>query len=170
MSHSLEINGMHFGDVESNHIVQTYGTVDGAVSHRRMADMSLNTQCFGSDKLTTAISGDGVLPPGLELLDQRTDYTLKCVGYRTLSSTLYTMASGLPGKRSDVAVIYSAWKNGVLIDWDGSSDISAETYRATYVPEITARLVSPPKITPPQMVNGHYEGDNWAWSLLFEEV
>jgi len=164
MSHSLEIDGLHFGDIESNHIVQTYGTVAGAVSHARMADFSLNTQCFAADKITTTISGDGVLPPGLDLLDQRTDYTVKCVGYRTLSSTLYTMAASLPDKRSDVDVIYSAWVSGVLIPWDGASDISADTYRASYVPEITARLVADPAVT------GRHHERTWSWSLSFEEI
>jgi len=155
---------MFFGDIEANHITQTYGTASGGVTHRRMADRSLNTQCFGEDKITTTISGDGVLPPGLDLLDQRTEYTVKCVAHRTLSSALYTMASGLPDKRSDVSVIYSAWDSGVLIPWDGASDISADTYRATYVPEITARLVSDPNV-----VSNHHER-SWSWTLNFEEV
>ena len=161
MSHSLEISGMHFGDIEANHITQTYDEIDGAVSNRRMADRSLHTQCFGEDKITTTISGDGVLPPGLDTLNKRTEYTLKCVGYRTISSTSNTIS--LPSYRADVPLIYSAWKNGVLIDWDGSADISAETYRATYVPQITARLIS-------KSVPGKHHELKWSWSLTFEEV
>ncbi|MCP5009053.1 MAG: hypothetical protein GY942_03640 [Aestuariibacter sp.] len=162
MSHTLEIGGLYFGDIEANHIIQTYGVVDGGFSTRRMADGSLHPQCFWDDKITTTISGDGVLPPGMDSLTRRTDYTLKCVAHRTLSSTLYTMAASLPGKRSDVAVIYSAWTNGVLTPWDGATDISADTYRATYVPEFTARLVS--KSVP----NKHHSRE-WEWTLTFEE-
>ncbi|MCP5011494.1 MAG: hypothetical protein GY942_16050, partial [Aestuariibacter sp.] len=46
MSHALEIGGLYFGDIEANHITQTYGVVDGGLSTRRMADGSLDTQCF----------------------------------------------------------------------------------------------------------------------------
>jgi len=161
MSHSLEIDGMFFGDIESNHITQTYDAVPGNVTHRRMADGSLHSQCFWADKLTTTVNGDGVLPPGVDTLDQHTEYTLKCVGHRTLSSTSNTIT--LPSKRADVSVIYSAWKSGVLIGWDGSTDISADTYRATYVPEITVRLVA-------KSVAGKHHERKWTWSLTFEEV
>lgn len=163
MSHSLEIDGLFFGDIEANHIIQTYDAVPGGVSHRRMADGTLDTQCFWDEKITTTISGDGVLPPGMDLLDQRTEYTLKCIGYRNLSSVLYTMAAGLPDKRADVDVIYSAWDGGVLIPWDGASDISADTYRATYVPEITARLVA-------KNITGRHHERKWDWNLTFEEI
>ncbi len=163
MSHTLEIGGLYFGDIEANHITQIYGVVDGGVSSRRMGDGSLETQCFWADKIKTTISGDGVLPPGMDLLDRRTSYTLKCVAHRTLSSTLYTMASSLPNYRSDVALLYSAWVDGVLIPWDGSTNISADTYRITYVPEFTAQLVS-------KTITNKHHSRSWDWSISFEET
>lgn len=163
MSHSLVIDGIHFGDIEADQIKQTYSAVPAGVSRRRLASGTLLVQSTHAEKLLTTITGIGVLPPGLGALAIDQTMTLKCVGYRTVSSTLYTMASSLPSKRADVPVIYSAWISGVLVPWDGSSDVSAAVYRATYVPEITAALTD-------RRTDGQYLGDEWNWSLTFEEV
>lgn len=162
--HWLEIGGIYFGSIEGDEITQSYEDIPEGVFRGRLADGTQIVRSSFGAKVRTRITGKGVLPPGMDTLDMRgTSYLLKCVGYRTVSSA--TNSITLPGHRSDVPVIYSAWtSSGVLIPWDGSSVITgAKAYRATYVPEFTAHLVD-------KSVSGPYRGDNWSWELMFEEV
>jgi len=161
MPHQLVINGITYGNLETLNATQSYGRVEGGRSSQRMADGSLVSQCFWS-KISTTLTGTGVIPPGLDALDEGISYTIKCLGPRTISSSVPSIT--LPTRRSDVAVEYSAWVGGELVDWDGLSVVAgAQAYRATYVPEITARLVA-------KSVNGDIYSARWAWSLTFEEI
>lgn len=162
-NHTLVIDGVHFGEVEVRSVRQIYEDVREGVSARRMASGDLNVQCFQPAKIKTTITGEGILPPGMDTLQLlREEYTLGCVAYRTISSASNTIT--LPGYRSDVSLIYSVWVGGVLIPWDGSSVVAgAQAYRATYVPEITARLTE-------KRVECRHHEIKWDWSLTFEEV
>ncbi len=158
----LIIDGVYFGDLEAADVAQSYTEVAGGVSHRRMADMSLESQCFGVEKIRTTIRGVGWLPPGLDNLDQRTDYTLKCLSPRTISSASNTIP--LPSYRSDVPLLYTAWVDDELVDWDGSSVVAdVQAYRVTYVPELEVRLTS-------KTVTGQLNSPEWGWQLVFEET
>jgi len=163
--HLLEISGISFADIEAFNVRQTYEPVPGATSQRRMADQSLSTQCFGTEKLRTVITGQSWVPPGFAGLDRRTDYTVKCLGTRTVSSS--TNSVTIPTRRTDVDVEYTATVGGELVSWDGSSVVaSAQAYRGTYVPQIdTARLVE--AVTDEGDLDGNAV---WNWRLVFEET
>ena len=161
MTHELVINDIYLGRLESLNLTQTYDRIPGGRGYLRMANGALVAQCFW-DKIITRISGEGWIPPALAQLVEGQSYTIKCVAPRTVASA--TPSLTIPTRRTDVAVEYSAWVGGQLVDWNGSATLTgAQSYRATYVPQLTAILTS-------RSEAANIYPARFPWSLTFEEV
>jgi hypothetical protein len=152
---------------------QTYSPIEAKYS-MRTGNGSLVTRVAWVGKLSTTISGQGVVPPGLSLLDYSIPLTMSCVGQRAITvATATTVQATLPAaRRTDVVPFARAiladdvWVPTAMSIATNTATVTKVTdalfYQVMYYPKLTVMC------TPPE--------ENWTedayfnWTMTAEEV
>ena len=127
-------------------------------------------------KLTTTISGNGIIPPGIGedgLVDYDGSIVISCVGHRgiTSASNVITLPAA---RRSDAgsepygrALTPGGWRETPLALVGDTATLTAVSgapqYQAVYFPELTC-FADPPSEEHPQ------HGPVFRWTLIAEEI
>lgn len=167
---TLVINGLAIALPSALQLEQEYNPVQ-AVSRIRMSDGSLQQQVAWHGKISTQISGSGVMPLGLQGLDYLSPVTIQCIAERIIISAS-TMISIPSARRSDYpvegkALVSGQWQTTAVSMAADTATLTAVAgatqYQAIYWPELVC-LLDPPR-----------EGRNarqsaYDWSITAEEI
>lgn len=176
---TFEIGGITIPISSAHELSQSYQPLGGFQTIRMMDGGLVKQQNW--EKIATTISGEGVIPPGLESLDYCSALLMKCAAPRGVTSTLPTGIAVPPARRTDpgFSPIGCAWiprtDEPSLGQWVTTtisiiSDVAtlgvvagATQYRVEFFPEITVFADRPQ-----QDVDVH--GANHSWTLEAEQV
>lgn len=157
--------------LKASHVLsQSYEPVQ-AVSRPRMGDGSLMQQTAWAGKLLTSISGDGLIPPGLQSIDYSQAVVIKCVAERVVTSASNVIAVPT-GRRADYgvegrALVGSVWQStpAAVVGDTATLTIaaSATAYQAIYWPELIC-------FCDPPTDNRAVRSSGYSWSLIGEEI
>lgn len=167
---SLIVGGIEI-PIRASHVLSQSYTPVQATTRLRMANGALKQQTSWSNKSTTEISADGVIPAGLQLLDYSQSIIIKCVAERAVSSAsnVITVPSA---RRSDYGIEGRAMVGNNLVKTPVSlvgnvATLTAVTdatlYQAIYWPELACFC------DPPSESRG-VRSMNYGWSLTGEEI
>ncbi len=172
MMRTLEIGGIVIPAHASHELEQSYEDA-GPASLLRMMDGSAVLQGTWS-RIRTTITGSGMLPPGLAMLDRFASHVIKCVAERALDSP--SNAITLPAaRRTDAG--YSPYGLAVMADHSVVASAAslvgnvltitpvsgAIGYRATYWPQFTGILL-------PWRESVQVRAAQAAWEIAAEEI
>lgn len=169
-SRVLVIGGIEIPIRASHQLSQNYTPIQ-AVSRARMMNGSLTQQSAWRGKLLTEISGDGLVPSGLQLIDWSQPVIIKCIAERAVTSSSNVIPVHA-NRRSDYGVRGRALVGTKLVDTPVSvtGDVAtltvvsdATAYQAYYWPEITCYSDGP------EETRGARTAD-YGWSLIAEEI
>lgn len=129
-------------------ISQQYGDIS-ARSRKRTADGTLITRSLWSGKLSTVITGTGLIPAGLQEIDFDSEFELSCIAHRAVNSATNTIT--IPAaRRADTgsepygrALVGEKWLatpvTGIVSNVATLTMVTgALLYQCVYFPKITA--------------------------------
>ena len=167
---ALVIGGIEI-PVNASHVLNQSYTPVQATNRLRMSNGALKQQSSWSNKLSTDISSDGIMPAGLQMLDYSQSIIIKCVAERAVSSTsnVITVPSA---RRADYgvkgrALVGNNWQTtAVSLSTDEATLTTvtdATLYQAIYWPELVCFC------DPPGETRGVRSAD-YGWTLTGEEI
>jgi hypothetical protein len=175
---TLEIDNVEIPPEQLGEVTQTYSEIMQK-SFARTADGSGYIRSTGTVKLRTSIIGKGWIPSAFENVDETVTHTLRCLMPRSASSNTTTVT--LPSsRRVDAghqpigfalvadALVQTEITNLAAINAKSTNDATltsvtgAVGYRVSYLPEITAAILS-------ATCTGSGEA-SYEWTLEAEEV
>ena len=169
----LIVDGTIVCELSTIDISQTYERVRGSY-RARMRDGGLKQRTIWSGKLRTTITGNGLIPPGISLIDFDSSFTLSCIGHLAVNTTNTSVV--LPSaRRSDAGSepygralnCGGKWNPTDVTMVGDTANITpvagAEQYQVIWFPEIVV-FADPP-------VEAHPEhGPTYSWSIVAEEI
>jgi hypothetical protein len=179
---TLELGGVVIPITSAHSFSQTYAPLGGSVVLRMLDGGAVKQQHW--EKIRTGISGEGVLPPGIENLSFKDPLVLKCGAVRGTTSVSPTGIAIPVERRSDAGFLpegfawvpdtsepsLGAWVSTSIVINAGPPDTAdlgavagATQYRITYFPEITV-FADPPE------VETDVHGKAVSWSIDAEQV
>jgi len=167
---TLVIGGIEIPLQSSHTLGQTYNPVQ-AVARLRMMDGSLVQQTSWAGKLATSISGVGIMPAGLQMLDFSSTITIKCVAERVVSSASNVII--IPAaRRTDYApegraLVDGVWQSTAVSMSTDEATLTivagATQYQAIYWPELICYC------DPPSETRGARNAD-YGWTFTGEQA
>lgn len=171
MIRTLELGGVAVPLLASTDLEQTYEEIGGYTVLRMMSGAAVPQQHWA--KLSTQVTGSGILPAGLDALDCSQPMTMKCVAARAICSVSNIIVlpatrradyapvghAVLPDGRHQVTPLALAGNTATLTAVAG-----AVSYLALYWPQLTVVVTSRPRSR-----TGARAGTR-GWELTAEEV
>lgn len=144
----LIVGGVTVPVYAMTNISQQYGDIS-ARSRKRTADGTLVIRSLWSGKLSTVITGAGLIPAGLQDIDFDSDFELSCIAHRAVNSATNTIT--IPAaRRADTgsepygrALVGAKWiatpVTGIVANVATLTPVTgASLYQCVYFPKITA--------------------------------